>query len=184
MQFTFTPNYPDEIPEIEIIENSDNLDQSDIDELFNLLEIEANSNVGMVMVFTLVSSASEWLIERRVIKEKEKLEHLERKQRELEESELIKFEGTRVTVETFLTWKHKFDEEMASLRKETCGKELNIKKLTGRLLFEKDRSLYESDLQFLEEGDLVEDVTFGGADVKVDETLFQDLDIDDLDLNE
>lgn len=57
-----------------------------------------------------------------------------------------------------------------------CGKkkqqdENKLKKLTGKQLFERDSTLNESDIQFISE-----------AGVKVDESLFQDL--DDLDLDE
>lgn len=62
-----------------------------------------------------------------------------------------RFEGTRVTVETFLSWKLKFEEEMGIAKKrEQFEKE--GKKLTGRELFMTDNTLNESDLKFLEEG--------------------------------
>lgn len=41
-----------------------------------------------------------------------------------------RFEGTKVTVETFLAWKTKFDAEMAELRKQKIQKE-KTKGLTG-----------------------------------------------------
>ena len=78
-----------------------------------------------------------------------------------------------MTVESFLVWRAKFDEETgrAALKQ---AKEVN-KKLTGRQLFERDASLANSDLAFIKEGDAVEGVS-------VDETLFQDL--EDLDLDD
>jgi hypothetical protein len=89
-----------------------------------------------------------------------------------------KFEGTRVTVESFMAWRSKFEAEMDRLNKKEMANKLELsKKLTGRQLFETNKSLIESDLQFLDES--VDDVDF---DVKVDESLFQDL--DDLDLEE
>lgn len=62
-----------------------------------------------------------------------------------------KFEGTRVTVETFLKWKAKFEEEMGILKKREAL-EREGKKLTGRELFLQDKTLNESDLKFLDEG--------------------------------
>lgn len=57
---------------------------------------------------------------------------------------------------------------MSELKKEKVDK--TPKKTTGKQLFEKDESLFTSDLQFTE------------GEVEVDESLFQDL--DDLDLED
>ncbi|XP_066972342.1 RWD domain-containing protein 1-like [Macrobrachium rosenbergii] len=61
---------------------------------------------------------------------------------------------------------------MAALRCDDKDDEKN-KKLTGRELFMRDKTLNESDLSFLGEGE---------SEVTVDESLFQDL--DDLDLED
>ena len=68
----------------------------------------------------------------------------------------------------------KFEEEMLALGKRK--KVVSKNKLTGKQLFERDVTLNESDIQFL--GD--NNISTGG--VKVDESLFQDL--DDLELEE
>jgi hypothetical protein len=170
-------SYPDEVPDIQIQESL-NLEESDEQELIDLLELNAKSSVGMVMIFTLVSVAIEWINQKSDQKRKEFKENLERKEREIEEMERKKFEGTRVTVESFMAWRSKFEAEMDRLNKKEMANKLELsKKLTGRQLFETNKSLIESDLQFLDES--VDDVDF---DVKVDESLFQDL--DDLDLEE
>lgn len=58
-----------------------------------------------------------------------------------------------MTVETFLSWKEKFDEEMGySKRKELAERE--GKKLTGKELFMTDKTLDQSDLKFLDDGNL------------------------------
>lgn len=145
----------------------------------------------MVMIFTLVSAAQEWLNVRWEDFRNKREEHLAQKLEEEEEAERVKinlrnyvqknilyyffqkrFEGTRVTVETFMNWKTQFEDDTGiTKKKETIEKE--GKKLTGRELFITDKTLNESDLKFLEDG----------ADtVKVDESLFQDL--DDLDLDD
>lgn len=62
-----------------------------------------------------------------------------------------RFEGTRVTVESFLSWKEKFDEEMGyTKRRELADRE--GKKLTGKELFMTDKTLDQSDLKFLDDG--------------------------------
>lgn len=103
----------------------------------------------MPVIFTLASTLSDQLsiqAENRQIRERE---NLERKVREEEEAEQKRFEGTRVTVETFIKWKVKFDTEQAELNKTIKVDESELKKLTGRQLFEKDRSLYDSDIKFI-----------------------------------
>lgn len=79
-----------------------------------------------------------------------------------------RFEGTRVSVETFLTWRNEFEQDMGIAQKRE--KLTDNKKLTGRELFMRDTTLIDSDLKFLlAAGDSVENV-------KIDESLFQNLD--------
>lgn len=55
-------------------------------------------------------------------------------------------------METFLRWKAKFDEETGyTKRKELIERE--GKKLTGKELFMTDKTLDQSDLKFLEDGE-------------------------------
>ena len=123
------------------------------------------------MVFSIVSAANDWLNNEWDAELQRREDERERKILEAEEAEKNKFHGTPVTVDNFLSWKAAFDAEIASLKKperEDAGK-----KLTGRELFLTDKSLIESDLKFLEEG---------GEVVRVDESLFQDL--EDLELDD
>ncbi|XP_063906894.1 RWD domain-containing protein 1 [Zophobas morio] len=168
--FTYTPKYPEESPEISI-ENSENFEDQYETELLDFLREQVQENLGMVMIFTLVSSAQEWLNVRFEEVKKTRDEETARKLKEEEEAERKRFEGTRVTVETFLKWKVKFEDETGITKKREIS-EKEGKKLTGRELFMTDYTLNESDLKFLEDGDAV----------KVDESLFQDL--DDLDLDD
>ena len=175
LQFTLVSEYPDDVPIIEMIE-SVNLDDTDEEDIFQMLRDNAKNNVGMVMIFTLVSNAIEWINQLNDRKRCEKIEYAERKKKEEEEIEMKKFEGTRVTVESFMTWK--FDCEISKLRdKDQLSVRSDVKKLTGRELFEKDRTLFESDLQFLDD---VPDDDFGYDGVRVDESLFENF--DDMDL--
>ncbi|XP_034179930.1 RWD domain-containing protein 1 isoform X1 [Osmia lignaria lignaria] len=167
LEFTYTPKYPDE-PLLISIEDQENFEEGDDEKLKEHLTEQMNENLGMVMVFTLVSAAQEWL---NVQWDKIKLNREEsaaKKLKELEEAERKKFEGTRVTVETFLSWKEKFDEEMGYTKRREMA-EREGKKLTGRELFMTDKTLDQSDLKFLDDDS-----------VKIDESLFQNL--DDLDL--
>ncbi|KAI4493340.1 hypothetical protein M0802_009400 [Mischocyttarus mexicanus] len=170
LEFTYTSEYPDKALVVSI-QDPENFEEGSGEELTEHLIEQINENLGMVMVFTLVSAAQEWM---NVQWDKIKLHREEcaaLKLKEEEEAERKRFEGTRVTVETFLSWKEKFDEEMGyTKRREMADRE--GKKLTGRELFMTDKTLDQSDLKFLDNGDAV----------KVDESLFQNL--DDLDLDE
>ncbi|XP_015792453.1 RWD domain-containing protein 1 [Tetranychus urticae] len=179
--FELGENYPEEGPIIEVDEFGGSFEDQDRDELMEMLDIEVANNLGMVMVFTLVSTANEWLQKRCDSLKKRRIEEAERKRLEAEAEEMRRFEGTKVTVESFLAWKREFDAEMAALEKTQVKLEGSNKKLTGRELFEKDKSLIESDLKFLEEEG--GEAAVACVDVKVDESLFQDvedLDIDDV----
>ena len=68
-----------------------------------------------------------------------------------------KLEGTKVTVESFMTWKKGFDEEKTAAKaRESAEAAARLKgKLTGRQLFIKDASLIDSDVQFREAGKLI-----------------------------
>lgn len=164
LNFTYTKNYPDEGPIIEISDENFEDDQMK-EQLAEYLEEQVKENLGMVMIFQLVSMSQEWLNTRwdelKVRREEEK----SRLEQEREEAEQKKFEGTRVTVETFMKWKVAFEDEMGITKKRE-NIELEGKKLTGRQLFMKDKTLNESDLQFLDDGEAV----------KVNESLFVDVD--------
>lgn len=167
---TYTPKYPEEAPIIELDEIV-NFEDDYEEDLLKYLNEQIQENLGMVMVFTLVSSAQEWLNVKYEDLKRIREERAAQKLREEEEAELKRFEGTRVTVETFMKWKKLFEDEMGITKKKEIA-EKEGKKLTGRELFMTDKTLNESDLKFLDEGDAV----------KVDESLFQDL--DDLDLDD
>ncbi|XP_077295206.1 RWD domain-containing protein 1 isoform X2 [Arctopsyche grandis] len=162
--------YPDE-PPLLLLEETQNLDDEDQQRLVDHLMSMAEENLGMVMIFTLVAAAQEWLDNKSDELKKVKEEGALKKLRAEEEAEMKRFEGTRVSVESFLAWKTNFEIETGIvLRREKDLKD--SRKLTGKELFLRDTTLNESDLKFLDDGDAV----------KVDESLFQD--VDDLDLSE
>lgn len=173
VRFSYTEKYPDEVPLIEISE-SDNLEDDQINEMLEFLHKQAEENVGMAMVFTLVSAIQEELTTLVEQTKQRRIDAEERRKKEEEELEQKKFEGTVVTIENFLAWKAKFDAEMAELNKNRVEVDPNAKsKYSGKELFMRDASLIESDVQFLQQE---------GENVEVDESLFQDM--DDLDIGE
>nr|XP_022294197.1 RWD domain-containing protein 1-like [Crassostrea virginica] len=171
IQFSYVENYPEEAPLFEITD-SENLADDQLEDIITLINEQIEENIGMVVVFTIVSAVQEKLTEMVEESKRRKVEEAERKQRQLEEEEQKRFEGTKVSVETFLAWKTKFDAEMAELKKEKILKE-KTKGLTGKEMFLRDASMAESDLKLLESEE---------DGVEVDESLFQDM--DDLDLDE
>ena len=74
----------------------------------------------------------------------------DRKKAADEEAERKRFEGTRVTVESFMKWSLAFEKEMEELRVKREGKDQTIGKLSGKELFQVDSKLIDSDLSFLE----------------------------------
>lgn len=174
LKFTYVEQYPDEAPLWEIF-SQENLEDSDAEEILTLLKQQAEENLGMVMIFTLVTAVQEKLNEMVDQIKNRREEELKRKEAEAEEAEKVAFQGTVVTIENFLAWKARFEQEMSELKKKRQKEEEQSgkTKLTGKKLFETDHNLDTSDIQFLEDS---------GNNVEVDESLFQD--IDDLDLDE
>ena len=93
------------------------------------------------------------------------------KKREEEEAAQKIFIGTRVTVESFLKWKEKFDEELEQMKSsEQKAKEAALKgRMTGKQLFLSKKAVDDEDVQIAM-----------ANQVEVDESLFDDL--DELDL--
>lgn len=171
LKFTFTRKYPSEAPLVEF-EESINIDDEHLDELLDHLKELIEENLGMQMIFTLVSGAIEWLGEKND-QIKNDIEEAAKKKKDIEdEDERKKLEGTKVTIESFLAWKVEFDAWRFEnkLVKEKTGKE----KLTGRELFMTDKSLNDSDIKFL--------ANTGDVAISVDESLFEDM--EDLDIAE
>jgi len=101
VQFTFVEKYPDEVPVVEVTDQSDNITEEHTEKLTRHLLEEANENLGMAMVYTLVSSAQEFLhtiVEEISAAMDAKIQAAEEEQRKLDE---IKYKGTPVTLENF-----------------------------------------------------------------------------------
>ncbi|KAH3918194.1 hypothetical protein HBH56_033050 [Parastagonospora nodorum] len=149
----YPPNYPDEAPRLDITQPPNApkhiyLDiQEDKSRLLSSLTETIEENLGMAMVFTLVTvlkDSAELLITERQ-NAKQALADIEAAK--LEEEENKKFQGEAVTRESFLAWRERFygeQEEMerrAIEEKEAEDKKARVKKeekkMTGRELWEK-----------------------------------------------
>lgn len=63
LKISFPPKYPDEIPSIEIPNRSNAMPKEFIEELIAFLQGSCMEYLGMSMIFGLVDSAKEWLVE-------------------------------------------------------------------------------------------------------------------------
>ena len=153
LRVVYPEAYPDVAPELDIgappnAPRYQDLDvQDDKVRLLDALQPTVEENLGMQMVFTLVSTlkdAAELLISERqqatqAIKDVEKAK--------AEEEENRKFHGTAVTRESFLAWREKFRKQMAEEQRrkqeerEAEDKKKRIvreeSKLTGKQLWER-----------------------------------------------
>jgi len=172
LQFTYTKKYPDEKPLFEIVDIDGSFDEEQITSLNDLIDTQLEENLGMVMVFTVMSAVQEFLNDHiDNVKEQIKYEK-EKKEREEKEAEQKKCHGTPVTVATFMAWKKSFLEEMAELEKKLFQENKKSKKMTGKQIFLLKKNISDDS-----------EVLLSGEDepVEVDESLFEDLEDFDLD---
>ncbi|KAF7592758.1 hypothetical protein BBP40_012516 [Aspergillus hancockii] len=148
LQVTYPDDYPDVAPELEIFAPANapkhpRLDiQEDRDRLLEALQPAIEENMGMAMIFTLVSAlkdSAELLMSERVnavhaLKEMEAAK--------AEEEENRKFQGTAVNRETFLEWLEKFKAEMEGEEKrQREEKEAEDKKATRKAPAKEEKKL-------------------------------------------
>lgn len=96
MLFTFPVRYPDESPILEI-ENDNFEDELVKEKLVDAVKAMIEENLGTEMIFTLVAGAQELLNQLFDDIKNEREELKLRKEREIEEAERKRFEGTRVS---------------------------------------------------------------------------------------
>src|SRR5690606_20498130 len=136
-----------------------------ISELENELKKFAEENIGMAMIMGLVTEAEDWISKNCIQKKNSVLTLSKSSEVEIEETRETATDkdqilnGTLVTRELFLSWNVKFMEEVRNSSK----KKIDSKKLTGKQLFEQNKSLMSSDL-LLEDDEAV-----------IDETLYEGL---------
>lgn len=132
--FAHSPTYPDEPPLLKV-RSLQGIKDADIRELQEKLEGEANENLGMAMMYTLATSAKEWLREKHGQKEDDDAgDEVEEKE------EVYEPHGEVVTGENFLAWRERFEAELAlekaKLMPEAALLASKEKRLTGRQWFE------------------------------------------------
>lgn len=115
----YTEDYPDRVPVLDLqpLPNAPPHKYfsvaADKDQINTALEATVEENLGMAMVYSLVStvkeSAEQLILERREVTAREREEAKLAAERE----ENKKFHGTPVTRETFIKWREQFMREMA-----------------------------------------------------------------------
>ncbi|KAF5180260.1 Rwd domain-containing protein [Thalictrum thalictroides] len=162
--FSHTEKYPDEPPLLNV-RSLRGIPGEDLKVLKQKLEEEASENLGMAMVYTLVSTAKEWLGERFA---KDTIEDVD--EEDTAKDDIVVPHGEAVTIETFLAWRERYEAELALERAKlmpesalTASKE---KKLTGRQWFESGRAAGKSAMPVAEgsEDDDDEDIDFDDDD--------------------
>lgn len=153
LQVTYPADYPDVAPDLDLsappnAPKHPRLDvQEDRERLLEALQPTIEENMGMAMVFTLVSTlkeSAELLMAERVnavhaLKEMEAAK--------AEEEENRKFQGTAVTRETFLGWQAKFKQEMEDEeRRQREEKEAEEKKARGKGPAKEEKKLTGKEL--------------------------------------
>lgn len=176
----YPETYPDVAPYLDITQppNAARYPHLDVQEdkarLLEALEPTIEENMGMAMVFTLVSTlkdAAELLISERQ-QAIQALKDVEAAKAEEEENR--KFEGEKVTRETFLAWREKFQEEVAEEKaRKAAEKEAEDKKKRGgraeeRKLTGKQLWLQGVATKMVEEDDEGEDALESIKDLKVE----------------
>ncbi|GER53495.1 Rwd domain-containing protein [Striga asiatica] len=168
--FSHTENYPDEPPLISL-KSLKGVPSGDLNVLKEKLEKEAAENLGMAMVYTLVTTAKEWLSERFAQDAGDE----DSEEDEAAKDEIIVPHGEAVTVETFLAWRERFEAELAleraKLMPDSALAAPKEKKLTGRQWFESGRASSKGATRTAEGSDEEdeEDIDFDDDDFDDDE---------------
>ncbi|KAG9455571.1 hypothetical protein H6P81_000079 [Aristolochia fimbriata] len=150
--FSHTENYPDEGPLLNV-KSIRGIKREDLQILKEKLEQEVLENLGMAMIYTLVTSVKEWLSE----KFGQNAQEVELEDEDAEKDEVIVPHGEPVTVETFLAWRERFEAELAleraKLMPESALTTTKEKKLTGRQWFESGRAAVKGAVPVNEESE-------------------------------
>eukprot|EP00262_Sarcandra_glabra_P008197 TRINITY_DN21512_c0_g1_i1.p1 TRINITY_DN21512_c0_g1~~TRINITY_DN21512_c0_g1_i1.p1 ORF type:complete len:254 (-),score=61.88 TRINITY_DN21512_c0_g1_i1:205-966(-) len=168
--FSHTEKYPDESPLLNV-QSLRGIKPEDIKVLKGKLEQEASENLGMAMIYTLVTSAKEWLSE--TFGHDAGIEDTE--ENDTPKDDIIIPHGEPVTVETFIAWRERFEAELALQRAKLMPESALVvpkeKKLTGRQWFESGRAVAKGAAPVTEgsEEEDEEDIEFDDDDFEDDE---------------
>ena len=149
---SYPEDYPDVTPDLDLSLTSSSLPPhllafpNDKIQLLDSLAATMEENIGMAMIFTLISTLKE-NTEQLILERQNAAQDLkDQESKRLEELENVKFHGEAVTRESFLAWRTKFRAEMEERRvKEETEREAELskkklkmeEKLTGKELWEK-----------------------------------------------
>ncbi|KAK8645939.1 hypothetical protein V6N13_119743 [Hibiscus sabdariffa] len=165
--FSHTEKYPDEPPLLSV-KSIRGIQSSDLKALKEKLEQEASESLGMAMIYTLVTSAKEWLSGRYC--QDAGADNAE--EEEARKDEVIVPHGEPVTVDTFSAWRERFEAELAleraKLMPESALTAPKEKKLTGRQWFESGRASTKGAAAIKEEYE-EEDIDLDDDDFEDDE---------------
>ncbi|CAN6441493.1 unnamed protein product [Victoria cruziana] len=171
--FSHTSKYPDEPPLLKV-KSLQGVKPDDLKILHEKLEQEASENLGMAMVYTLATSAKEWLSE--LYGHGAQVEETE--ENDSAKDDVIIPHGEHVTVETFMIWRDRFEAELALERAKmipdselTAPKE---KKLTGRQWFESGKHVTKATTASSEASEEEDE------DIEFDDDDFEDDDEEDM----
>ncbi|GMY34532.1 RWD domain-containing protein 1-like [Fagus crenata] len=168
--FSHTEKYPDEPPLLNV-KSLRGIHTEDLKILKEKLQQEASENLGMAMVYTLVSTAKEWLSER--YGQDASTEDADAE--EAAKDDVVIPHGEPVTIETFLAWRERFEAELAleraKLMPESALTATKEKRLSGRQWFESGRGAAKGAAPVPEGSDEedVEDIDFDDDDFEDDE---------------
>ncbi|KAF9606759.1 hypothetical protein IFM89_028135 [Coptis chinensis] len=168
--FSHTQKYPDEPPLLNL-KSLRGIPAEDLRILKQKLEQEASENLGMAMVYTLVSTAKEWLGERFAQDTGDENGDEE----DTVKDDIVIPHGEPVTVDTFLAWRERYEAELAleraKLMPEAALAAPKEKKLSGRLWFESGRASGKNAITVAEgsEDDDEEDIDIDDDDFEDDE---------------
>ncbi|KAL4335243.1 hypothetical protein GQ457_07G031430 [Hibiscus cannabinus] len=166
--FSHTEKYPDEPPLLSV-KSIRGIQSSDLKALKEKLEQEASESLGMAMIYTLVTSAKEWLSGRYC--QDAGADNAE--EEEARKDEVIVPHGEPVTVDTFSTWRERFEAELAleraKLMPESALTAPKEKRLTGRQWFESGRASAKGAVAIKEEYEEEDE-----EDIDLDDDDFED----------
>jgi len=171
LQIELPEEYPEVPPNCDVLD-FDNLDPKDCVGIEKFIRETCEDQIGEIMCFNVISGVQDYLNDLVDEIERRREEAEEKKKQEEEEAAQKIFIGTRVTVESFLKWKEKFDEELEAMKTaDQRAKEAALKgRMTGKTLFLSKKAVDDDDVQLAMSNQ-----------VEVDESLFDDLDELDLD---
>ena len=152
LSVSYPPEYPDIAPGLDLSLAPSSLPPyhltfpDDKAQLLDSIAANVEENLGMAMIFTLISTLKENTEQLIIERENAAQDLKDQESKRLEELENAKFHGEAVTKESFLAWREKFRAEMEEKRaKEETEREAEMtkkrlkveEKLTGKELWEK-----------------------------------------------